>query len=153
MKCNEVNKKILFFAEGDLLPEEQTEIRKHLDGCTGCMELFVSVEETVNVIDKERNMEINPFFSARVMHYIKEKKGDEKAIPFFIGRPRFVSFAATIIAGIVIGILVGNSLWLNSSSQTLPSGRSETLIVSANEYYLNDDFTESWNSYFFNQQK
>jgi hypothetical protein len=95
-----------------------------------------------------QNANINPYFTAKVIEKIKNQNTIRSApMSFFLNK--LTPLTVAVIAGIIVGIIIGNTLWYGSVPFTVFSDRDTVLAISASEYYLDDDgvLQESLNTY------
>ncbi|TAJ09754.1 hypothetical protein DMA11_19685 [Marinilabiliaceae bacterium JC017] len=120
MNCNEV-KSFFINSDGHLqaLPEE---IKNHLASCASCARMVEQMTGALEVINHEKLLQPDPFFSTRVMGAIRENKQ-----PLLL-RP--VGQMAAAVAAVFVGVVLAMATFSYndySDEQTL----SEV-------YYLNE---------------
>jgi predicted anti-sigma-YlaC factor YlaD len=131
MKCDKLHKDLIFFAEGSLTPERKNEINSHLSECDTCRKFVNELIYSLEIIDKEKRIETNPFLYTKVINKINNYEQSAKTFKVFalkILRPVFVILL--ILFGIFSGIKLGNSY-----SSRYTDEDSELQIIT---YYLND---------------
>ena len=131
MKCKNINKDLIFFAEGNLSGGKKKEINKHLSECKICRNFVKELAYDLKIIEKEKELEVNPFLYTGIHNKIT---GNAQINNVFITsaikilRPVFITFL--ILSGIFSGFKLG-SYFSNKYSDE----GSEFQIVT---YYLND---------------
>ena len=131
MKCNKLHKDLIFFVEDSLTPERKNEINYHLSECYACRKFVNELAYSLEIIDKEKKIETNPFLYSRILNKINNYEQSANTFRVFalkILRPVFVILL--ILCGIFSGIKLGNSY---SSKYT--DEDSELQVIT---YYLND---------------
>jgi predicted anti-sigma-YlaC factor YlaD len=131
MKCKQIQSELIFYLEGDLNIEKRKEIKSHLSECETCKNLAGNLNSSLRIIDKEKELKVNPYIYTRIQERINNYERRPSAFitsATRILRPVFVS--AIIILGIFAGIKLGNYL-----NDRLINDVTEIQIES---YYLND---------------
>ena len=131
MKCDKLHKDLIFFAEGSLSTERKNEINDHLSECDTCRKFVSELTRSLEIIDKEKIIETNPFLYSRILKKINDYEQSANTFRIFafkILRPVFMILL--ILCGIFSGIKLGSSY---SSKYT--DEDSELQIMT---YYLND---------------
>ena len=136
MNCKEVENKLIFLSEGDLLPSEKENIQVHLNECSPCYSLHLQLNHSIQMITEEKETEINPYFTNKTLLKANEKyaafeyKPSKETFLFSFGKK--LSYSFILVVGIVIGIWIGSSLHTDAAN-----------IDSANaintEFFNNDD--------------
>lgn len=156
MNCKDLNKILLFYIQGELAPETQTEAERHISSCHTCQALFNELNQTLDVITTEKNIPDNPFFYTRLKQRIESIKDEQSEVIFsstLFKSWHLIPLSLLIIIGIAFGILLGNSASTVKSSSTILSERSSALKASADEYFLNDINQDTFYAYFQNDKK
>ncbi|MCF8303491.1 MAG: zf-HC2 domain-containing protein [Bacteroidales bacterium] len=148
MKCREVHNKIYFFIDNDLAEEEASHIREHIGQCDSCRHLYEEMMATVSVIEREKQVEINPFFYTRLQQHIQNNE------PVYVRKPSLIRSlqwipAALVIIGLVIGIILGNAYY-KSWTYADTSDRSENIQSLKETYFIGEQETESLAYSFYN---
>jgi len=147
---------MLFYIQGELAPEIQTEVEQHISSCNACQTLFNELSQTLDVITIEKNIPEHPFFYTRLkqrIENIKDEQSEAIFSPTFFKSWHLIPVSLLIIIGIAFGILLGNSASTVKSSSTILSERSSALKASADEYFLNDINQDTFYAYFQNDKK
>jgi len=132
MDCKHINHKLIFFLEKSLPVPEMQQIKAHLDECEACRQLAEKLESTLQVIEDEKKVTINPFLYSKVMQKIENRKEQKYFIPAFslINQIKPVYYSIIMVIGILLGIGLGN-LAVNQSEKSLANIQME-------EIYFND---------------
>jgi predicted anti-sigma-YlaC factor YlaD len=103
MQCDKNDLDLMGYIDGDLRKKEQENIEQHLQSCEACHAQYEWLLETLNVIESEQEMPINPFFYAKIVNRLKLEK--TKAMPSLwvpsLLKP--LGIAASILIGIYFG--------------------------------------------------
>jgi hypothetical protein len=145
MKCKNINKDLIFFAEGSLAGTRKEEISKHLSECEICRDFTRELDLALKIIEKEKEIPVNPFLYSRISAKIRSNK--EEANIFVttavkLLRPVFITLL--ILSGIFSGFKLGNYY-----SKKYYYSDSQTQTV---KYYLNDFQHESVENILLSQE-
>ena len=133
MNCKEVNKNLIFFIEGELQPEKETELQEHLKDCLDCNALFMNLKETMAIITTEKETRPNPFLYTRIQEEISNLEEPRKVFvlkPNFINILQPVTLSFLLLTGVIFGISLGNSFQYQTPGQSM--------VYQSDEFYLND---------------
>jgi anti-sigma factor RsiW len=100
----QIQKKLIFYIEGELLDAERELVEKHLANCAGCTAYLNEMRRTLALLNENSTQVPGPYFYARIQHRIQTRR----AHPVFIQRmlqPAMV--VLLLVAGIWLGIWVG----------------------------------------------
>jgi predicted anti-sigma-YlaC factor YlaD len=145
MKCNNINKDLIFFAEGSLTGTRKEEITRHLSECKTCRDFTRELDLAFKIIEKDREVDVNPFLYSRVS--AKIKSGEETENIFVttavkLLRPVFITLL--ILSGIFSGFKLGTYY---SEKYSYSDPQSQTIA-----YYLNDFQHESVESILLSEE-
>lgn len=139
MKHKSIHNDLIEYLDGGVSPERRKEISEHLAICSECREFSEVLRSANEIIDKEKNQELNPFFFQAIKAKINNRRVTERSIGFRrILQPVF--FSILLIVGISFGIMMGAKITKNSYSE----GSSSEM------YYFNEMGSEPIESYFLN---
>ena len=137
MKCNTIHKKLIFYLDGELPPQEMENIKNHLSECDECAAFAEELVKTQAILTAEKSIEPNPFFYTR----LKAKMEAEETVDY---APRWQSvwvklvqpavFSILLIAGVYFGSKIGKPAPMNIAIATF----SDQDIIP----YLNEMDTE-----------
>lgn len=112
MDCEKCRQQLPGYLGGSLPGETGIEVEKHLVSCRECMDQYRLLVLSARVMEEERNTEMNPFLSTRVMAGInawEQMKEETQSVlsPVRKLKPLLIGFfiAAAIFAGNLIGNL------------------------------------------------
>ncbi len=106
MNCNTIEKKLIFYHQGNLGEEESRQISQHLERCKSCNEKLHYLEQTLVMLDSWKNAEVKPFLFSRIQaraNAVKQKPqitSDRWALTA-------PSMAAVLVLGMILGTLLG----------------------------------------------
>jgi predicted anti-sigma-YlaC factor YlaD len=102
MDCKSTEKKLIFFIENSLKPEESVLVAAHLEQCPECRAKLEFLKEILAQADIEKATEVNPFLFTRIqgrLEQVKKQKNKRILQPLAI--------SAALVIGIISGILLG----------------------------------------------
>jgi anti-sigma factor RsiW len=113
MKCPQVQKRFSAFQDGELKPQEQERVSKHLESCSGCRERYAEIEEVWQALGDFKEVLPEPGFYRQLVKKINESNetrspGDFQWLFQFFSSPWATS--TLLIVGILIGTFLGNIL-------------------------------------------
>lgn len=73
MNCKSAEKLILRFFDGLLSPEEERDLKKHIEMCPNCQEKEKEYGNIFNILKKEVPSEPLPYFGERLMPKLRER--------------------------------------------------------------------------------
>ena len=133
MNCKTVFEKLISYSNGELNDPENEMLKTHLENCRSCNNLYTELETTLNLIEKKKTLEPNPFLYTRIKQRLDAiEHGTDRPvfIPIYkkVFQPVLLSFL--LVSGMFLGIKLGNICVTNhhvkiSESQTT-------------EFYFND---------------
>lgn len=141
MNCEEVNKKIFLYIEGNYNKLEESEFNEHLKVCKKCSELYNVYLLSMSIIEEEKQIEGNPFISTQIIAKVNEKK-IKKPVLKLVLQP----LLATIV--VFLGIWLGRNIsdfYTNSENSKIVTEYEQS--VNQTEQYVFNDF--SYEEYFF----
>ena len=112
MKCQDVQKKLSPFQDGELKPKDQDQVAKHLQGCPACQEEFARLERVWQALEGLPEIHPDPDFYGQLINKIN-KPYENRPLSGF--REVFQLFSSVtgctlLIAGLLIGAFLGNFL-------------------------------------------
>jgi anti-sigma factor RsiW len=113
MKCPQVQKRFSAFQDGELKPQEQERVSKHLESCSGCRERYAEIEEVWQALGDFKEVLPEPGFYRQLVKKINESNeirfpGGFQWLFQFFSSPWVAS--TLLIVGILIGTFLGNIL-------------------------------------------
>ena len=127
MNCEQINNKLIFFIEKSLPDAEMQEINSHIDNCNDCKKLTIQLESSLNVIEEEKKVVVNPFIHTGILQKIKNRREQPSFANIFMLKRAMqpVFYSMILVVGIGLGITFGNMA-----------------IDNANKNLANNDFDE-----------
>lgn len=107
MDCQEINKDLIFYAEGSLSGERKDLVEAHLHECTDCSRFLIFIKESLFNIETHKQDVEDAFFFTRVSQRLNNKENGS-SIPlqrFFSNLAAAALFTGVIISGISLGRL------------------------------------------------
>jgi hypothetical protein len=83
MNCKQVQNKLIFFIEGDLNNTDSASFKIHIDGCSECQYLFNQIKSSLEFIERDNAIDVNPYFSTRVLAALENKKNQTSVLNLF----------------------------------------------------------------------
>ena len=117
MDCKEVKNKIFDFCEQHGPLKLNNELMQHIAGCRDC-EIFYEhlVKVGFEQVEQEKQAEINPYFTNKIMLKITQQNSPVFEKAFFLKTPVYIT--SILLAGILTGILI-DTVALNTSETTV----------------------------------
>jgi len=108
MKHDSIHKDLIFYLDNELSVEKRTAVEKHLDECADCRSFLVFLQESNQIIEKEKNPEVSPFFYTRLSARLDERPAyRQQGLWIRLVQPAF--FSLILIAGIYGGLKLGSN--------------------------------------------
>lgn len=145
MKCKEVNSKLIFYLEKELLKDEMTQMEHHLSNCSSCSDSLVLLQSAMGVIEKEKFLQPNPYFVSKTMNRLKEEQRKANRPVFArLLMPAFVStlFVLAIGSGIFMGANFASDTENIQQSNLIDPYFNETESETIELFFLNDGYHE-----------
>ena len=113
MNCRQVQKRLSAFQDGELKPQEQEGVSKHLESCSTCRERYAEMEEVWQALGDLKEILPEPGFYGQLVEKINESNEARIPVSFqwlfqFFSSPWVAS--TLLIVGILIGTFLGNIL-------------------------------------------
>lgn len=125
MKNKCFHKDLIFYLDNELSAEKRNAVEKHLEECVDCQSFLAFVRSTMQVIEKEKEPEVSPFFYTRLSARLNEKQVHETQSQWArIAQPAF--FSLVLLAGIYGGLKLGSNV---SSSEVKPQSTSSIQML------------------------
>jgi anti-sigma factor RsiW len=108
MKHKSIHKDLIFYLDNELSVEKRTAVEKHLEECADCRGFLAFLKEGIQIIDKEKNPEVSPFFYTRLSARLEEKP-ENQAQPQWVRLAQPAFFSLVLLAGIYGGLKLGSN--------------------------------------------
>jgi anti-sigma factor RsiW len=110
MKCEDVSKLLVGYADRALAGTEAGQVREHLDSCDSCRQELELLRADAALLRGEARPEVPAYITTRVMARIRERSGARRAgfgLNFVFGRIGLVLVAAV---GLWLGTALGRGI-------------------------------------------
>lgn len=140
MKHESIHKDLIFYLDNELSDEKRTIVEKHLEDCADCRSFLAFLQNEMQIIEKEKNPEVSPFFFTRLSAKLDERpQFKPQGLWVRIAQPAF--FSMMLIAGIYGGLHLGS----NASSGMITPESTSTIQL------MNDFEAETIESFLLNE--
>jgi anti-sigma factor RsiW len=108
MKTKCIHNDLIFYIDNELSVEKRTAVEKHLSACADCRSFLAFLQDGMQIIEKEKNPEVTPFFYTRLNARLDEKQVYQTQSQWSrLAQPAF--FSLVLIAGIYGGLKLGSN--------------------------------------------
>jgi len=118
MNCELCHKEFDAWHKDRLTPAMRDQVESHLKTCSECNEFYRIQILTDRVIAGEKDLQVNPYISARVMAEIENRQAEGKASFPRILRP--VLITVSMVAAVFLGVMMGSIPQRNLNGNELP---------------------------------
>lgn len=140
MKNKCIHKDLIFYIDNELSVEKRIAVEKHLEECADCRSFLAFLQDGMQIIEKEKNPEVTPFFYTRLSARLDEKNVDQTQSQWArLAQPAF--FSLVLLAGIYGGLKLGS----NASSPVVNQQATSSVQM------LNDFATEPIESFLLDE--
>ncbi len=134
MKCNQIERKLFFYLEDSLSDNMKNEISNHLIYCPDCKAKLIFIQNSLQIIENERSIEVTPFLYTRITARMDKKKSivlpQRFMIPF--------AAASVLTLGLFIGAILGN-ITTQQSENIVPTEYSVETLFNDSELELTEN--------------
>ncbi len=106
MDCKTLNRKLPDYFREKPDPELKREMDKHMEGCGDCQSLAERMQSLETVIDREKDVNVNPFMSSRILNYLENRMAVPEASRTYFWKPALVTLG--LLAAMAVGITLGS---------------------------------------------
>ena len=108
MKHESIHKDLIFYLDNELSFDKRTAVEKHLEECADCRSFLAFLQEGMQIIEKEKNTEISPFFYTRLSARLNENPEHQAQSQWArLSQPAF--FLLLLFIGIYSGLKLGRN--------------------------------------------
>lgn len=107
MKTKCIQKDLIFYHDNELSVEKRTAVEKHLEECADCRGFLAFLNGGLQIIGKEKNPEVSPFFYTRLSARLYEKT-EHRAQSQWVRLAQPAFFSLVLFAGIYGGLKLGS---------------------------------------------
>lgn len=149
MKCKLVHTRLLNFSEGTLPQGEMEQVKRHLDQCESCRQLYHQIQASWKMAGEER-IPYQPFFYTRVRQRMANQSQPAGSRVRHLARTAVqpALFFVVLGLGIAIGIQLGKGLGPQQTAQA-ETQQNNYLEAYAENQYWNGFQLESLEQEFF----
>ena len=122
MKHDSIHKDLIFYLDNELPVEKKLAVEKHLEVCADCRSFLAFLQDGMQIIDKEKNQEVSPFFYTRLSARLKES-------PEHQAQSRWVRIAQPAFFSIILVLGIYGGLKFGSNASSPKANRQETSSV------------------------
>jgi anti-sigma factor RsiW len=120
MKPNCIHNDLIFYLDNELSVEKRTAVEKHLEECADCRSFLAFLHDGMQIIKKEKNPEVTPFFYTRLSARLDEKSERQTQSQWVrLAQPAF--FSLVLLAGIYGGLKLGSNVTSSKINQQATS--------------------------------
>ena len=110
MKCEDVRKLLVGYADRALAETEAWQVREHLNSCDNCLREMELLQSDAALLRGEVRPEVPPYIAARVMARVRERSGARRARSgLSLAFPR-VGFVVVAAVGLWLGVGLGRGI-------------------------------------------
>jgi anti-sigma factor RsiW len=135
MNCRRAEKILSAYMDHELKPRDRAKIERHLDSCGACREKLEEFRADWEVLEALPGYEIPAGMKARVIARlpVKEAADPRWTERLSFARPALASSLIALVAGVTLGIFVGQGLYTHALATDSSTSAYETISL--------DDFT------------
>ncbi|BAX82675.1 zf-HC2 domain-containing protein [Labilibaculum antarcticum] len=140
MECKEVNSKLIFYLEKELLKDEMLQMENHLSNCSSCSDSLVLLQSALGIIEKEKTLQANPYFVSKTMNRFKEEQ--RKA-----NQPVFTRLLMPVLVSMLFVLAIGSGIFMGSNFATDTENIQQSNLI---DPYFNEIDNETIELFFLN---
>ncbi len=107
MKCNKIQSRFAAFLDGELQEQQQQRIQQHVDSCEHCRHLLEQLKAVDDFLNDGVTLQADPFLITRIKAGVREPGTLKRWFRYTVQRSLV---PATVLCGLLIGILIGVKL-------------------------------------------
>lgn len=108
MNHKSIHNDLIFYLDNQLSGEKRIAVEKHLEECADCRSFLAFLRESIQVIEKEKNQEVSPFFYTRLSARLDERPELQAQSQWTrLAQPAF--FSLILVLGIYGGLRIGSN--------------------------------------------
>ena len=116
MKNKCIHNDLIFYIDNELSVEKRTAVEEHLEECADCRSFLAFLQDGMQVIEKEKNPEVSPFFYTRLSARLEEKP-ESRVQNQWVRLVQSALFSVLLVAGIYGGFKLGSNASSPKSDQ------------------------------------
>lgn len=142
MNCQQVQKRLSAFQDGELPAEMMTAIARHLKTCQRCSQALEELQAVWNILGQVDRIDRAPFFWTRVLQRLSASDDNlarrKRSILPGAWRPQPIVASLLLVVGLLLGFYLGKSLYHHAiDGQTTTVEQTLEHVYSLNAF---DDF-------------
>jgi anti-sigma factor RsiW len=102
MRCKDIEKKLIFFLEGELQEQEQKMVSEHIGHCEGCTAKLQYLKGSLLIFEAEKAIEVKPFLYTRIKARMEPR---QQTVRRWVLAP--LAVASILVMGLLIGSVAG----------------------------------------------
>lgn len=110
MKCEDVKKLLVGYADRALAETEAGQVREHVDSCESCLQELELLQSDAALLQGEARPDVPAYIASRVMARIRERDGARRAKPGLSLVFARVGFVAVAAVGLWLGVALGRGI-------------------------------------------
>lgn len=107
MKCNKIQSRLSAFLDDELNEQEQQAIQQHVDFCKNCQAILAQFQKVNTILDDGVRLQADPFLITRIKTGAKESYSPLRWVRVAMQK---TLVPATVVAGLLVGVLIGIQL-------------------------------------------
>jgi anti-sigma factor RsiW len=110
MKCTDVRKLLVAYADRALAEAEAGQVREHVDSCASCRQELELLQADAALLRSEVRPDVPAYIAVRVMARVRERSGARRAglgLNLVFGR---IGFVAVAVVGLWLGVALGRGI-------------------------------------------
>jgi anti-sigma factor RsiW len=120
MKTKCIHNDLIFYLDNELSVEKRFAVEKHLEECADCRSFLAFLKDGMQIIEKEKNPEVSPFFFTRLSARLEKNLKFQTQNPWVrLAQPAF--FSLILLAGIYGGTKLGGNASTQKVNPQTPS--------------------------------
>lgn len=132
MKCKKIHKKLIPYFNKELSEKQNEAVKKHLENCKSCSELYFELKMTFNLVEKKEILKPNPFLYTRIKQQLIDIKNKKNK---YIFNHVYKKITQTILLPFILVICIWAGIKIGSIKEIK---QEQFLVYDANEFYFND---------------
>ncbi len=109
INCKKISELLVDFYEDNLTSEEKERVEKHLQVCPQCRLEFEEIENTFEVLKREKTEELEDVFWTNFVPEVRKRiEGKKVSKKAFIFKPELITFSATVLVILLLGAFLFN---------------------------------------------
>ena len=143
MNCSDIRSRLPAFKDGELKPEVQEPVSRHLDSCPGCRQELARLARLADELAVLEDVEVRPYFITRLKQRIADREARHVATKWFPSWVRRAAIPVGAAAIVLLTALAGSHLGRTAYGwRAAPASGSTASAGSSAGYVLFDESSE-----------